>query len=349
MDYIDLRSDTVTHPTPAMLEAMAKAKLGDDVYGEDPTVNALEAESAELFGKDAGLFVSSGTQGNLVSLLAHCQRGDEAIVGDAAHTFMYEAGGMAALGGIQPHTIPVQADGTFKLEDVRGAIRGDNYHFPTTRLIGLENTHGGRGAIPVSKAFMDSVADIAREHDLKTHVDGARIFNAAVALDTPVKALCERVDSVTFCLSKGLSAPVGSIVVGDADFIARARRARKMLGGGMRQAGMLAAAGRVAIHEMVDRLADDHANAQVLADGLMTVPGLTVERDKVHTNFVFFTLNDDAKLDPKTLMANLWNDYRIRISPYPGYARRFRCVTHYWITPERIDQTITALREQLSE
>jgi threonine aldolase len=348
MDYIDLRSDTVTHPTATMREAMASAQLGDDVYGEDPTVNALEAEAAELFGKEAGLFVNSGTQGNLVALLAHCSRGDEIILGDVAHTFKYEAGGMAALGGIQPHTIPVHEDGTFALDDVRHAIRIDNYHFPPTRLIALETTHGGRWAVAVGKPFIDSVCEIAQEHGLKTHIDGARIFNAAAKLNTPVNALAEHVDSVTFCLSKGLCAPVGSVVVGDTDFIARARRARKQLGGGMRQAGIVAAAGRVALREMTDRLNEDHDNAQVLAGALAEFDALDVEIDQVHTNFVFFTLREDAKLDPQALMTRLWEDYQIKIGPYPGYTRRFRLVTHYWITPERVQHTIQALTDLLS-
>ncbi len=348
MDYIDLRSDTVTQPTPAMMEAMAKAELGDDVYGEDPTVNALEAEAAERFGKEAGLFVSSGTQGNVVSLLAHCDRGDEAIIGDVAHTFKYEAGGMAVLGGINPHTIPVHEDGTFALDDVRGAIRGDNYHFPRTSLIAMENTHGGRWAIPIAKNFVDSVAEIAKEHGLKSHIDGARIFNAEAALGVPVKDLAEHVDSVTFCLSKGLCAPVGSVVVGDKAFIAKARRVRKIVGGGMRQAGVIAAAGRVALHEMTERLTEDHENAQVLADGLAEIDGLDVEIDHVHTNFVFFTLSEDATLAPADLMDRLWNDYQIKLAPYPGYERRFRCVTHYWITPDRVQTTIKAIGELLA-
>ncbi|MEO0563793.1 MAG: low-specificity L-threonine aldolase [Chloroflexota bacterium] len=348
MDYIDLRSDTVSHPTPAMQEAMQKAELGDDVYGEDPTVNALEAEAAERFGKEAGLFVTSGTQGNVVSLLAHCDRGTEAIVGDLSHTFKYEAGGMAALGGINPHTITVQEDGTFDLDDVRHAIRGDNYHFPITSLIAMENTHGGRWAIPVDKTFVDNVCEIAKERGLKTHIDGARIFNAEAALGMPVKEITENVDSITFCLSKGLCAPVGSMVVGDHEFIAKARRARKMIGGGMRQAGVVAAAGRVAIHEMTERLSDDHTNAQQLAGGLAEIDGIDVEIDRVYTNFVFFTLREDAKLGPDELVQQLWDDYRIKMGPYPGYKRRFRCVTHYWITPERIQTTIKAMSDLLS-
>lgn len=347
MDYIDLRSDTVTQPTPAMYEAMNSAELGDDVYGEDPTVNALEAEAAERFDKEAGLFVTSGTQGNLIALLAHCQRGDEVIIGDVSHTFKYEAGGMSALGGIMPHTIPVQADGTFLLDDVRHAIRGDNYHFPPTRLISLENTHGGRGGVAVDKPFIDSVAEIAQANDLILHMDGARIFNAATALNTTVADLTENVDSLTFCLSKGLCAPVGSVLVGSSEFIAKARRVRKQLGGGMRQAGVIASAGRIALHEMTERLQADHDHAKALHAGLMNNPALDVEPDQ-NTNFVFFNLREDAKLSPDELRDVLWNDYRIKISPYPGHKRRFRCVTHYWITPERVQTTIDALEAVLA-
>lgn len=348
MDYIDLRSDTVTHPTPAMKEAMMTAELGDDVYGEDPHVNALEAEAAERFGKEAGLFVTSGTQGNAAALLAHCGRGDEVIVGDIAHTVKYEVAGMAALGGIMPHTIPVNTDGTFNLDDVRHSVRGTNVHFPRTRLITMENTHGGRGGAPVGKAHIDAVAEVAQENELKLHIDGARIFNAATALNTPVADLTEHADSITFCLSKGLCAPAGSVLVGDKAFIVEARRMRKMLGGGLRQAGILAAAGRIALNEMSLRLDEDHTNACTLAEGLATIPGLDVELDKVTTNFVFFTLREDAKLQPDALKERLWQDYNIRISPYPGYVRRFRCVTHYWITPERVEKTISAMRELLA-
>lgn len=347
MDYIDLRSDTVSHPTPAMREAMATAELGDDVYGEDPHVNALEAEAAERFGKEAGLFVTSGTQGNIAALLAHCARGDEIIVGDASHTIQYEVGGMAAMGGIMPRTIPVGADGTFDLDEVRHSVRGNNVHFPRTSLIAMENTQGGRGGAPVAKQHIDAVAEIAQESELKLHMDGARIFNAEAALKTPVAELTEHVDSVTFCLSKGLCAPAGSVLVGEKAFIDEARRMRKMLGGGLRQAGVLAAAGRIALNEMSLRLHEDHQNACDLAEGLATVPGIDVELDKVKTNFVFFTLRDDAKLQPDAFMEHLWNDYQIKMRPYPGYVRRFRCVTHYWITPERVNRTIAAVRALL--
>lgn len=348
MDYIDLRSDTVSFPTPAMREAMANAPVGDDVYGEDPTVIALEEESAALLGKEAGLFVTSGTQGNLISVMTHCGRGTEAILGDKAHIFKYEAGGMAALGGVMPHTVPVQADGYIALDAIRAAIRGDNEHFPRTRLICLENTQGTVGGMPLTVEYTQQVAEIARSHGLKLHIDGARIFNAASALKVPAAALVEPADSMTFCLSKGLCAPVGSVIVGDRAFISEARRIRKMLGGGMRQAGVIAAAGRIAIHDMVDRLAEDHANACALAQGLVDVPHLRLDIDRVVTNFVFFDLLDSAPVTPAEFVQRLWDDYRIKLSPYPGFERTYRAVTHYWITPERVAQVSKAIREILT-
>jgi threonine aldolase len=347
MDVIDLRSDTVTWPTPKMREAMASAPIGDDVYGEDPTVNRLEAEAAELLGKEAGLFVTSGTQGNLAAILAHCGRGDEVILGDKAHTFVYEGGGIAALGGIHPHTVPVQPDGTMDLDAIRHAIRGSNYHFPPTRLISIENTQGTVGGMPLSVEYTNSVAEIARDHDLKFHVDGARIFNAAAALGASAAALIENVDSMTFCLSKGLCAPVGSVLVGDKAFIDKARRMRKMLGGGLRQAGMLAAAGLVAIHEMTDRLIEDHQTACLLGEGIATLPHIAVDLERVKTNFVFFDLLETAPVSVDEFIERMQRDYHIMMRPYPGYKRTFRAVTHYWITPERVGQVVQAMREIL--
>jgi threonine aldolase len=346
MDYIDLRSDTVTHPTPKMRRAIAEAEVGDDIYGEDPTVNRLEAMAAERLGKEAALLVSSGNQGNLVAVLTHCGRGTEVILGDKAHIFKYEAGGIAALGGIHPHTIPVHEDGTLDPHDIEHAIRIENEHFPRTRLICLENTQGTVGGVPVSKAYTDQVAGIAQENDLKLHVDGARFFNAAVALGEDPQDLLENVDTMTFCMSKGLCAPVGSVLVGDKDFIYEARRTRKLLGGGMRQAGIIAAAGIVALEEMTTRLADDHATAHHICDGIQGIPGISVKSN--HTNFVFFELSQDAKLTPDELMQKLWDDYKIKLSLYPGYTHTFRIVTHYWITPERAQMTITALKELLT-
>lgn len=346
MDKIDLRSDTVTWPTPEMREAMASAAVGDDVYGEDPTIIRLEADSAEMLGKEAGLFVSSGTQGNLIAILTHCGRGDEVILGDKAHTFMYEAGGISALGGIHPHTVPVQEDGTLRLEDIRGAIRGDNYHFPPTRLICLENTQGTIGGVPVSKEYTEQVAAIVQEKDLKLHIDGARIFNAAVALGVSAKDLIAGADTMTFCLSKGLCAPVGSVIVGSEAFISRARRIRKILGGGMRQAGILAAAGLIAIHDMTKRLDIDHANARLIGRGLQDVPGITVKSQ--HTNFVFFELSQDAVLSPRELLRRLDTEYDIVLSPYPNHTHVFRVVTHYWIMEDHARRFVGAMRTLLS-
>jgi len=346
MDKIDLRSDTVSWPTPAMREAMANAVVGDDVWGEDPTVMQLEADAAEMFGKEAGLFVSSGNQGNLVAILTHCGRGDEIILGDKAHIFVYEAGGIAALGGVHPHTVPVHADGTMDLAKIKKAVRADNIHFPRTKLVALENTQGTVGGVPVSKAYTDEVADFAHEHDLKLHIDGARFFNAAVAEGLTVKELAEKADSLTFCLSKGLCAPVGSVLVGDAEFIKEARRTRKLLGGGMRQVGVLAAAGLIALHDMSARLHEDHAHACLLGDLLADVPGISVKT--IHTNFVFFEIAEDAKLTPQALMHHLETEHDIMLAPYPGYTHTFRAVMHYWVSEDRVRKVAEALRTLLS-
>lgn len=291
METIDLRSDTVTRPTPAMRRAMAEAEVGDDVFGEDPTVLRLEAMGAERLNKEAALFVSSGTQGNLVALLVHCGRGDEVILGDESHTFVYEAGGSAAVGGIHPRPIATEADGRLALDRIADSVRADNIHFPRTRLICLENSHNRRGGAVLDPAYMRQVRQIADRHGLRLHVDGARLFNAAVAQGLTAKQLVAEADSVSVCLSKGLCAPVGSLLCGRADFIAEARRARKLLGGGMRQAGVLAAAGIVALDTMVERLDQDHARARRLADGLAALAGVRICPDDVRTNIVVFGLH----------------------------------------------------------
>lgn len=347
MDVIDLRSDTVTQPTTAMREAMARAPVGDDVYGEDPTVNQLEQDAARLFGQEAGLFVASGTMGNLVSVLSHCNRGEEMILGKESHIFKYEAGSAAAYGGIQPNTLPVQRDGTMDLNLLRAAIRPDDVHMPPTRLICLENTHGGASGAPVSRDYIDQVLAIAREHHLKVHIDGARIFNAAVALNTTVGDLCAGVDSVSVCLSKGLCAPVGSVIVGSKAFIARARRVRKSLGGGMRQAGILAAAGLIALHEMSTRLAEDHLHARMLAEGLARLPHVSIDLEMVRTNILYFRLLPGAPLDAQTLSGRLKAEYNILMRPYSLAERSFRLVTHYWIRREHIAVVLDALRTLL--
>ncbi|RME85443.1 MAG: low-specificity L-threonine aldolase [Caldilineae bacterium] len=341
---IDLRSDTFTLPTPNMRKAMVSAPLGDDVFGEDPTVNRLEAMAAERMGKEAALLVTSGTQGNLVSLLAHCGRGDEIIVGDTAHTYIYEQGGSAALGGIHPRALPTQPDGSLRLEDIRAAIRADDPHFPVSRLVCLENTHNRAGGTYLTPEYTDAVADLAHEHGLKLHIDGARIFHAAVAQDIDVKELTRGADSVTFCLSKGLAAPVGSVVCGSAEFIRRARRARKVLGGGMRQAGIIAAAGIVALTEMVERLADDHANAHRLAEGLAELPGVSLDLDLVQTNIVYFNLDHPRFSAPAFVEALRGRD----VGMLCVGGNRIRAVTHYGIEADHIAEALSICKELLS-
>ncbi|MGB5745402.1 MAG: low-specificity L-threonine aldolase [Desulfobacterales bacterium] len=344
MRVVDLRSDTLTRPTAAMSRAMAEADVGDDVFGEDPTVNKLEQLAAHRMGKEAALFVASGTMGNLVSLLAHCGRGEEIILGSFAHTFYFEQGGSAAVGGIHPRTLPNQPDGTLVLSDIEGAIRADNVHFPRTRLIVLENTHNLCGGHPIDIDYMKAVGDVARRHGLKIHVDGARFFNAAAALDVPVAKLAADADSVSFCLSKGLAAPVGSVVCGNQDFISEARRARKILGGGMRQAGVLAAAGIVALNEMVDRLADDHANARKLAEGLAEMPGVSIDPGQIHTNIVYFEV-DHKDMTVEELVKRL-DDKGARMLPVgPG---RIRAVTHYHISSDDIDYVLGVFAKVLN-
>lgn len=340
---IDLRSDTFTLPTPAMREAMVTAPLGDDVFGEDPTVNRLEALAAATLGKEAALFVTSGTQGNLVSLLAHCGRGDELIVGDSAHTYIFEQGGSAAVGGIHPRAVATQADGTLRLEDVRAAIRDNNAHFPVSRLVWLENTNNRCSGAYLTPEYTASVAELAHERGLKLHIDGARIFNAAVAQQVNVAELAGEADSVSFCLSKGLAAPVGSVVCGSAAFIHQARRARKVLGGGMRQAGVLAAAGIVALTDMVDRLADDHANARLLAEGIAGLPGLELDMSRVQTNIVIFDCKHPT-LRSTRLVAAL-REREVGVLTIEG--TRVRAVTHYGIESADIEEAVAVFRQVL--
>jgi threonine aldolase len=344
MQSIDLRSDTVTLPTPAMREAMAAAEVGDDVMGEDPTVNKLEAMAAERVGKEAALFVASGTMGNLAALLTLCGRGDEVIVGDRAHVFLFEAGGASALGGIHSRQVPNQPDGTLDLALVEAAIRPDDAHFPRSRLICLENSHNRCGGRCLTPGYMSQVRSLANQYDLRVHLDGARIFNAAIALDVEVPELTRHADSVTFCLSKGLSAPVGSLLCGSADFIRDARRARKVLGGGMRQAGIIAAAGIVALKQMVNRLADDHANARRLAEGLARVPHIALDPDHVETDIVIFELQKSAP-DPSQFCQRL-ADYGVKMSPIGG--RQIRAVTHYGIEASDIEQALAAIERVMA-
>ncbi|HEX8990917.1 MAG TPA: low-specificity L-threonine aldolase [Anaerolineales bacterium] len=339
MEVVDLRSDTVTKPTPEMREAMANAEVGDDVYGDDPTVNRLQEMAAEKMGKEAGLFVPSGTMGNLAAILSHCQRGDEVIIGQLNHSFLFEAGGMSVLGGVQSYQLRNQPDGSLLLEDVEHAIRPDDPHDPITRLVCLENTHNRCGGTVQTPEYTRSIAQLAHAHGLKVHLDGARIFNAAAALGVPVHQLTEPVDSVTFCLSKGLSAPVGSVLCGERGFIEKARRARKLLGGGMRQAGILAAAGIVALERMTERLVEDHARARKLADGLRKNDCVVLDAGTPATNMVFFNLAPHARLSAPDISEKLGKE-GILVSPSGD--RRFRLVTHCWIDDAGVDRAVAA-------
>jgi len=346
METIDLRSDTVTAPTPAMRQAMAAAVVGDDVYGEDPTINRLQEMAAAMLGHEAGLFVPSGTMGNLAAVLAHCGRGDEVIVGDKSHTFRYEAGGISALGGVHSFQVPNQSDGTLPLEDIQAAIRADDPHFPITRLVTLENTHNRCGGVVLTPAYTQAVSDLVHQNGLRLHIDGARIFNAAVALGCSVKELSAPGDSITFCLSKALCAPVGSVLCGSRAFITKAHRIRKQLGGGMRQAGILAAAGIVALETMIDRLEEDHARARKLANGLKNNPALILDPGTPYTNMVFCSLSDQVPWDGEVAAARL-KDKGILVGG--AGQRRFRLVTHYWIDDAAVERVVEAFMTVLSE
>ncbi len=343
---IDLRSDTVTLPTNEMRHAMAAAEVGDDVYGEDPTINHLEEISAQKMGKEAGLFIPSGTMGNLIAMLTHVQRGEEVIMGDQAHTFIYEVGGVSALGGIMVHTVPNQQDGSMKLADIQNAIRSIDVHFPTTRLIALENTHNRCGGVVLTPEYVKSVVQLAQENDLIVHMDGARIFNAAIKLGLPTKNLVEGVDSITFCLSKGLGAPVGSVLCGTQDFIFRARRIRKQLGGGMRQAGILAAAGIVALETMIDRLVEDHKRALILAEQLENIPNIHVRENSPQTNMVFLDLDE---CDPRTNIQVIEELKNLGILIGTSKNRGFRLVTHYGILDQDIEEVSYAFLKNMTK
>jgi threonine aldolase len=347
-EKFDLRSDTVTLPSPAMREAMYRAEVGDDVYGEDPTVNRLEELAASMLGKEAGLFVVSGTMGNAVSMLAHCRRGDEIVMGDRAHTYLYEVGGPARLNGSPSRPVPNLADGTLDRERLARAFQGDDIHEARTGLLCLEDTHNMCGGRVLSAATLRELAAPARARNLPVHMDGARVFNAAMALGVPVSALAAEVDSVQFCLSKGLSAPVGSMVVGSRAFVDEARRVRKLLGGGMRQAGIIAAAGIVALTEMVDRLTEDHANARRLAEGLAQVPGITIAPETVETNILFFGVRDAdgaaADITPLVTAAA-----RAGVLFSGGDDGRIRAVTHYGISAAAIERALAVVSEAMQE
>jgi threonine aldolase len=337
MNFIDLRSDTVTIPTSEMRQAMAEAAVGDDVYGEDPTVNLLEEKAAQLFGKESALFVSSGTMGNLLAVLVTCKRGDEVLMGQAGHTFLHEVGGISALGGIFPNTLPNQPDGTLDLEMVDNAVRGEDIHEPRTKMVVIENTQNQCGGIPITSAYMKDLNRIAKRHGLFLHVDGARIFNAAAALHCSAKELADEADSITFCLSKGLCAPVGSVLCGTDHFIQEARRYRKMLGGGMRQVGILAAAGIVALDTMTGRLVEDHARAAILAENISKVPGFSLTKGMPRSNMVFLGIERAIFPDLETLQDKLKKE-RILFG-FSG-PNEIRLVTHYWITDDDIKHVI---------
>lgn len=336
MRYIDLRSDTVTQPTDAMRQAMLHAEVGDDVYGEDPGVNALEAFGARLLGKQAALFVPSGTMSNLLAVMSHCERGEGAILGNAAHIYRYEAQGSAVLGSVALQPLPMQRDGTLAFDDIKAALAPDDAHFVQTRLICLENTHNGK-VLPLS--YLQEMGAFVAERGLKLHLDGARLFNAAVASETPVEVIAAPFDSISICLSKGLGAPVGSLLVGSHDFIARARRLRKMLGGGMRQAGILAQAGLFALEQHVTRLADDHRRAKRLAEGLAALPGIELDLSLVQSNMVFLRQREGE-------FAPLLAFMKERGILFSGYGE-LRLVTHLQINDDDIEEVIDAFTEYL--
>ena len=336
MRYNDLRSDTVTQPTDAMRQAMLHAEVGDDVYGEDPGVNALEAFGARLLGKQAALFVPSGTMSNLLAVMSHCQRGEGAILGNAAHIYRYEAQGSAVLGSVALQPLPMQRDGTLAFDDIKAALAPDDAHFVQTRLICLENTHNGK-VLPLS--YLQEMGAFVAERGLKLHLDGARLFNAVVASETAAAVIAAPFDSISICLSKGLGAPVGSLLVGSHDFIARARRLRKMLGGGMRQAGILAQAGLFALEQHVTRLADDHRRAKRLAEGLAALPGIELDLSLVQSNMVFLRLREGESAPLLAFMKE-------RGILFSGYGE-LRLVTHLQINDDDIEEVIDAFTEYL--
>jgi threonine aldolase len=335
---IDLRSDTVTQPTPAMREAMASAVVGDDQFGEDPTVSELEALGAAMLGKEAAVFVASGTMGNLAALLAHCGRGDEVIMGDECHIFWYESGGAAALGGMPFALLPNTRFGEIDLDRVRKMIRQKNRPgYPRTGVICIENTHNRCGGVPLRQEFLADLATLAREQDVPVHMDGARIFNAAAALDLPVEEVARHADSIQFCLTKCLAAPVGSLIVGSQEFVSRARAGRKILGGAMRQSGVIAAAGVVALKTMVDRLPEDHRRARMLAEGLADIDGIQIDLEVVQSNIVIF------RVEPVVEQAEFVGRMKERGVLVSNYGTRgVRMVTRYETTDEHIAVALDA-------
>ncbi|MEX2247551.1 MAG: low-specificity L-threonine aldolase [Dehalococcoidia bacterium] len=338
---IDLRSDTVTLPSDAMRRAMAGAELGDDVFGEDPTVRRLETMAAGVTGKEAALLVASGTMGNLVSIMSHCNRGDEAIVGSEVHVLHYEVAGAAGVAGVQLRPVPDDVRGRIDPVEVEQTVRGENVHLPRTALIWIENTHNRRSGAVVPPEDIEALADVAHRHGARVHVDGARIFNAAVALGVPVSRLAGAADSIGFCLSKGLGAPVGSLVCGSGEFIARARKNRKMLGGGMRQAGIIAAAGVYALEHMVERLAEDHANAKLLAQGLASLPMVELDPGTIETNIVIISVKGDWLGFARALKQG----GVLTTIPRPG---DLRMVTHFGIERADVEEALERARSAVA-
>ena len=340
---IDMRSDTVTRPTPEMRAAMSTAEVGDDVYSDDPTVNRLQQLAAEMSGKEAALFVPSGTMGNLICVLTHCrERGDEYIVGDQAHIHYYEQGGTASLGGVHPRTVRTNPDGTLDVPLIEAAIRTLDDHFPITRLVCLENTHNRCGGRVLSTDYVASVSEVCKRHNLKLHIDGARLFNASVALKTPISTLLQHADSASLCLSKGLAAPIGSVIVGTKDFIFHCKRLRKALGGGMRQAGVIAAAAILSLTTMIDRLADDHANAQLLAKGLSGVSGLEVKAEEVESNIVYVRIVESVYGLREVEVQRLLKERSVWAGVTGVGVIRF--VVHYEVTSEDVQSVVDIMR-----
>ena len=341
-NVVDLRSDTVTLPPPGMRDAIHDAALGDDVFGEDPSVNRLEAMAAERLGKEAAVLVTSGTMGNLIGVLSNADRGDEVIVGELAHVLLYEVAGVAAIGGVQLRPVS-SPGGKLDLNEVESTIRAKNVHLPPTAVVCVENTHNRFGGAVLDPAYMDEVESLARCHGLKVHLDGARVFNAAVALGVDIRVLTAAADTVTFCLSKGLSCPIGSVLCGDEETIGRARRIRKMLGAGMRQAGIIAAAGLYALENMVERLEEDHANARRLAEGLAPLPGLDINLENAQSNILIFDVTGEITAEE---FAGRMAQENVRFNPIGP--TQVRMVTHYGIEQSDIDIAIDAGRRLLT-
>jgi len=340
---IDLRSDTVTLPSPAMREAMYRAEVGDDVYGEDPTINLLEELAAETVGKEAAIFVPTGTMGNAIAIITHCRRGDEVIMGDRSHTYLYEVGGSARLNGSPVRVVPNLPDGGLDPARLAASFLGDDVHEARTGLLCVENTHNMCGGRLLSPESLRTLTEPARRRGVPVHMDGARLFNAAVGLGVPASAIAAEVDSVMFCLSKGLAAPVGSMLAGSRDFIGEARRIRKLLGGGMRQAGILAAAGLIGLGEMIERLADDHANAKSLAQGLAEIPGVRVSPETVESNILFFDVLGEDGQPQNTAFTHAAAAAGVLFSS--GDTGAIRAVTHYGISEQDIERALQVARQ----